>query len=120
MIGDLLPLIPAILAISQGHPVPALPPPPPPVVVPPVVPAVPPASNTAFNWSAGLAAALASLGLSATGVIGAPLGPDATTTGMLLPLISLGAGALGIPAPLVSILGNIFSGFMGAATKPKT
>lgn len=118
-IAELLPLIPAILAISSGQPVPALPPPPKPTVVtpPPVVP-VPPATSTAFNWSAGIGAALASLGLSATGVIGAPLGPDATTPGMLIPLLSLAAGAFGIPAPLVSIFGNLFTNMMGA-TKPK-
>lgn len=101
------------------------PPPSAPVLIPPPLTAPPPAapptgtappvappaatSPTTVNISAAIAGVLASLGLSATGVIGAPVGPDATTTGMLLPLISLGAGALGIPAPVVSIIGSLLS-----------
>lgn len=67
----------------------------------------PTTSPTAVNISAALAGVAASLGLSATGVIGAPVGPDATTVGMLLPLISIGASALGIPAPIVSIVSTL-------------
>jgi len=62
--------------------------------------------------------ALASLGLSAGGIIGDPVGPDATKTGMLLPLISLAAGAFGIPAPVVSVAMNIFNAIR-PAPKPK-
>ena len=116
-IGNLMPiLLPVIFALMSGHPVPPIQTAPatPPVATPPVPPAPAP-SNVPFNLSAGIGMALASLGLSATGVIGAPLGPDATTTGMLLPIISLAAGAFGIPAPVVSMLGSVFSAITGRA-----
>lgn len=102
------------------------PPPSSPVLLPPpgaapaagtaTPPAAPASSPTTVNISAALAGVLASLGLSATGVIGAPVGPDATTTGMLLPLLSMGVGALGIPAPVVSLLGTLFGRLFPAKT----
>lgn len=68
-------------------------------------------SNGTLDLRAGLTAVLGSLGLSAAGVIGSPIGPDATMTGMLLPLISMGAAALGIPAPVVAIGKSLLSMF---------
>lgn len=113
-INDLLTLLPALLAMLQGHPVASvLPTPVDPTDTTPSQPIVPPASNTAFNWSAGIGAALTALLGSASGVIGTPIpgGADFSMTGLLsfgLPLI---AGAFGIPAPLVNGITSLFSKF---------
>lgn len=111
----LLPILLQLLAGGkQTAPQPAAPVAP---VVEQPVPAPAPATTDGWtNMKAGLAGVVASLGLSATGVIGAPVGESATTVGMLLPLISIGASALGIPAPIVNIVGTLFSRLF---TKPK-
>ena len=85
----------------------------------PATPATPAASQWPTNLGVGIAGILASLGLSGTGVIGAPAGPDFSLTGLLLPLGIGIASSLGLPAPLIQIVSNIFSGIKAAA-KPKT
>lgn len=95
--------------------------PPPKPTTPSDPPVTPPATGSQWptNLGVGIAGILASLGLSGAGVIGAPAGPDFSMTGMLLPLGIGIASALGLPAPLIQIASNIFSGIKSAAT-PKT
>ena len=84
---------------------PALPPPEPkPVPVP--VPAAPATGTVDFRT--GLVGVLASLAASFFGVIGAPVGPEATTTGALAPLVVAAGAALGVP----SWIGSLFSSFL--------
>lgn len=111
---ELLSLIPLVQAIIRGGAIPVQPVLTGPVPVQPVPVTPVPVSPTtlspgAVNLQAGILGLLGSLGLSATGVMGAPIGPDATTTGMLVPLLTMGAAALGIPAPIVSIVSGLFS-----------
>lgn len=89
-----------------------------PVVVPPgavppnvpiALPAPPTSPVTTGIQSVSTLALLASLLGSGTGVIGTPIGPDMTTTGMLLPLISLAVGAFGIPSPIVNLISGLFA-----------
>jgi peptidoglycan hydrolase-like protein with peptidoglycan-binding domain len=132
---ELLTLPKELIAALTGQTVAA-----PPLLAPPVTqqPAVPatsavgPASPAApaapagtpswmVNLGAGLASLFGSLGLSAAGVMGAPIGPDATVTGALVPLIGMGLSALGIPAPILNVL-KVAVGAVGtaaAANKPK-
>lgn len=98
-----------VLQVLGTNAPPALPPP---IVLPkePTVPVTPTTPIATTTIQAGSTAALiASLLGSMSGVIGMPAGPDASTTGLLIPLISLAAGAFGIPSPIV----NLISGFFG-------
>lgn len=111
---EILQLIPVIMALLQGHPLPSPPAPPPPPPPPPPAPVVPPpGSNNAANWSLGIGAALTALGLSGAGIIGSPVpgDPAFSMTGLLSffgPLVTAGfAPWLG---PVVKALPGIWSG----------
>jgi lysozyme family protein len=83
----------------------ALPPPPPP---PPPPPVPVPATGT-LDFRTGIVGVLASLAASYFGVIGAPVGPEATTTGALSPLIIAAASALGVPTWIGSMLSSFLA-----------
>lgn len=87
-----------------------------PVKAEPVPPAVP-LSPGKIDFRAGLLGFLGSLGLSAAGVVGAPVGPDATLTGMLLPLAGPALAAMGVPAPLLGLLQTGLSLLAGKLAK---
>lgn len=63
--------------------------------------------DNTLDIRAGLLGLLGSLGLAATGVTGTMAGPDATMWGMLTPILSTAAAALGVPAPIMAILGRL-------------
>lgn len=115
-------VLPAILSLLGGKLGVALPQPVPPVTPAPVVVTPPPApaGNGSFDFRTAILGLVGSLGLSASGVMGAPVGPDATLTGMLVPLVITAASALGIPAPLARIGGSLISSlFAGIRTAAK-
>jgi hypothetical protein len=111
-------LLPLLLQQITGKPL-ALPAPtatatPAPAPAASAAPAAPaPAASTTPAWminlGGGIASVVGSLILSKLGVMGAPVGPDATMTGALVPLIGAGLSALGLPAPLVAGLQTIVS-----------
>lgn len=107
-IAHLAELVAELLAKPKA---PALPPPEPKPEPPPLPPKPEPAAATpagTVDFRTGIVGVLASLAASFFGVIGAPVGPEATTTGALAPLIIAGASALGVP----SWIGGLFSSFL--------
>ena len=112
--------LPSIIAAVQqrlGQMPLALPPPaaaPPPVTQSPPVAAAPPAQQWPTNVGVGLAGALAAAVTWFTGGLG-------DTASVLTGAASLGAGLLGIPAPVVNVVTGLFSDFLAgrAARKAK-
>jgi len=96
-------------------PAPPRPEPPPPVPPPPAAPAQ---SPLVINMMGGLAGVLTGLGLGAADVISTPFGPSAGLVGQLWPIVSMGAAALGIPAPILSLVQGLFSRLQ-SPVKPK-
>lgn len=112
---DILPQIPALLALLQGR---TPPPQAPGTAIPdpaPVVPTPPPAtvSDTAFNWSTGLGGVIAALTASGAGVIGSPI-PGAegfSIPALLTTAAPLLAGAFGLPSWIAPVVTGLFSRF---------
>lgn len=86
------------------------------MMLPPPAPASPVMKNVA---GAGLGV-IGSLIASLFGVMGAPIGEGATTVGSLLPLLSIGAGFAGIPAPLIDLGGRALTFLFSRLPRPKT
>lgn len=63
-----------------------------------------PGSDNATNWNVGILGVAISLALSYFGVIGTPVGPDATNVGALLPLACIALAAIGVYAPVLHLL----------------
>lgn len=111
-INDVLPQIPTLLALLQGH----APPPPPSgsaVIVDPISPPVAPTvgmSNTAFNWSTGIGGAIAALTGSGAGLWGSPIpGSESfSIPGLLTFAAPLLMGAFGVPAPAVAAVTSLW------------
>lgn len=93
---------------------------PPPTTTAATTPTTAPASSPLWtNIGAGIAGVAASLGLSASGVIGPPVGESATLVGMLAPLLSAGLAAAGLPAPVLNILSGLWDRVTTKPAAPK-
>ncbi len=105
-------MLTAILPLLTGRAAPA------PVAQPPAPPPTDPATKStattvAQNVSGAVLGVVASLAASRVGLQGDPVGVASTITGSIMPLLAIGAGALGIPAPLVTLAGGLFSKLFG-------
>lgn len=93
---------------APGSPAPVTPPPTPIAGPAPVTPAAP--SSPLQNILYGLAGSLGALTLGANGTIGTPIGPDATTTGLLTTVVPIITGLMGWNVPAVNTILGLFGG----------
>ncbi len=64
---------------------------------------------TAIDVRTALVGIIGTVAAVATGIMGTPVGDGATTTGLLVPLLTVGASALGLPGAVVPMFTNMFS-----------
>lgn len=111
---EIIALVLSLIPVLTGKPLPA------PAVEPapkPVPTSAPTDTAVRTDVRAGILGLVGSLAASYFGVIGDPAGPASTATGALLPLLSVGAAAIGLPAPLVKLGGAAISWLAGRIAK---